>query len=155
MAENPAKLRPTEDETMRVDKDFIRELAALLEETGLSEIEISEGGRLVRVARQMAAAAAPARAATTAAEVQADDDLADHPGAVASPMVGTVYVAPEPGAAPFVKVGGRVTKGETVFIVEAMKTMNPIPAPRDGRVDRILITDGAPVEFGEVLMILD
>ncbi len=139
--------------TMQVDKELIRELAALLEETGLSEIEVSNQGRTIRVARGgNAAAPAPAAAAEPRASAE---DLSNHPGAVTSPMVGIVYVAPAPDAPPFVKVGDKVAAGQTVFIVEAMKTMNPIPAPRDGTVARILATPGAPVEFGEVLMILD
>ncbi len=140
---------------VEVDKELIRELAALLEETGLSEIEVSNQGRTIRVARG-GNAAAPAPAPAAAAEPRASaEDLSNHPGAVTSPMVGIVYVAPAPDAPPFVKVGDKVAAGQTVFIVEAMKTMNPIPAPRDGTVARILATPGAPVEFGEVLMILD
>ncbi len=155
MTEGGAKI-PVIDKAIEVDKDLIRELAALLEETGLSEIEISDQGRTVRVARgtnRAAAAGAPAPPGEKApAQVE---DLANHPGAITSPMVGTAFVAPEPGAAPFVKVGDAVTAGQTVLIVEAMKTMNPIPAPRDGKVTRILISNGIPVEFGDVLMILD
>ena len=154
MTESGAKI-PVIDKAIEVDKDLIRELAALLEETGLSEIEISDQGRTVRVARgtNRAAAGAPAPPGEKApAQVE---DLSNHPGAITSPMVGTAFVAPEPGAAPFVKVGDAVTAGQTVLIVEAMKTMNPIPAPRDGKVTRILISNGIPVEFGDVLMILD
>lgn len=140
------------------DRDLIRDLAALLDETGLTEIEWTRGDRTVRVARQPAAAppavaAAPAREEAAPAADAADP--ASHPGAVLSPMVGTAYAAPEPGAAPFVEVGVRVSEGQTVLIVEAMKTMNPIPAPRSGTVRRILVSDGAPVEYGEVLMIVE
>ena len=148
---------PIIDKGREVDKDLIRELAALLEETGLSEIEISDQGRTVRVARSGDRAAAPtAEPAVPGHEAPAQaEDLASHPGAITSPMVGTAFLAPEPGAPPFVKAGDIVTAGQTVLIVEAMKTMNPIPAPRDGRVARILINNGVPVEFGEVLMILE
>ena len=142
---------------LHVDKELIRELAALLEETGLSEIEVSDEGRAVRVVRHANAVAsevAPAPSGDAAAPAVAED-LAAHPGAVLSPMVGTAFVGPEPGAPPFVKVGDTVHAGATLLIVEAMKTMNPIPAPRDGKVTRILVSNGAPVEFGEVLMILE
>lgn len=144
-----------------LDRDLIRDLAALLDETGLTEIEWTRGDRTVRVARQPAAAApaaAPAREDTVREEAAPTADAADpasHPGAILSPMVGTAYAAPEPGAAPFVEVGVRVSEGQTVLIVEAMKTMNPIPAPRSGTVRRILVSDGAPVEYGEVLMIVE
>ena len=148
---------------LTLDKALIRELTALLEETGLSEIEVEENGRRVRVARNAAASpAAPANTAAPAEAAAGGDDAAtasspeaSHPGAVTSPMVGTVYLAPEPGADPFITAGARVTQGQTLFIVEAMKTMNPIPAPRDGTVSRILIANGAPVEYGEVLLILE
>lgn len=142
------------------DKGLIRDLAALLDETGLTEIEWTRGDRTVRVARQPAAVAAAAPAAAPAPAKPAREDAAaadpeNHPGAVLSPMVGTAYAAPEPGAAPFVEVGVQVSEGQTVLIVEAMKTMNPIPAPRSGVVRRILVSDGAPVEYGEVLMIVE
>lgn len=158
MSENGDKARALA-RPLSVDKELVRELAELLEETGLGEIEIGDQGRTLRVARNAVVAAvaqapaAEAPAAGTGAE--ADEDLAAHPGAVTSPMVGTVFMAPEPGASPFVKVGDQVAAGDTLLIVEAMKTMNPIPAPRDGRVARILVANGAPVEFGEALMILD
>lgn len=141
-----------------LDKDLIRDLAALLDETGLTEIEWTRGDRTVRVARQPAAVAATAPAPAPAKPAREDAAAADpenHPGAVLSPMVGTAYAAPEPGAAPFVEVGVQVAEGQTVLIVEAMKTMNPIPAPRSGIVRRILVSDGAPVEYGEVLMIVE
>ena len=143
-----------------VDHDLIRELAKLLEETGLTEIEFERDGARVRVARQLTAA--PARVAATlepGPSVPAIDvaaiDPAKHPGVVASPMVGTAYRGPEPGARPFVEVGSVVRAGEALLIVEAMKTMNQIPAPRAGRVIQILIEDGQPVEFGEPLMIIE
>jgi acetyl-CoA carboxylase biotin carboxyl carrier protein len=150
----------TEDAS--VDQDVIRELAKLLDETGLTEIEFERGGLRVRVARQsqpvVAAMAAP-RAATAVSEASTADitagDLSKHPGVVPSPMVGTAYLAPEPGARPYVEVGSQVRAGQTVLIVEAMKTMNQIPAPRAGRVVQILVEDAQPVEFGEPLMIIE
>jgi acetyl-CoA carboxylase biotin carboxyl carrier protein len=141
---------------------LIRDLAAILEETGLSEIEIEKSGLRVRVARtlQMVAhapmAAAPAAAAAPKAATGAKPtDVSSHPGLVTSPMVGTAYVAPSPGANPFVKVGDMVTEGQTLVIIEAMKTMNQIPSPRAGRVTQIIISDGQPVEFGEPLMVIE
>lgn len=149
----------------RIDQQMIRDLADLLNETGLTEIEWSEGPLKVRVTKggapvyaaapMAAAAAAAAVAATGAAPAAAGGDDAAHPGAVKSPMVGTVYTAPEPGAAPFVKVGDSVNAGQTVLIVEAMKTMNPITAPKGGRVARILIENQQPVEFGQALLIIE
>jgi acetyl-CoA carboxylase biotin carboxyl carrier protein len=144
-----------------VDHDLIRQLARLLEETGLTEIEFEREGQRVRVARQsLAPAAGPARQAapieTAAPSLDpAAADPAKHPGVVTSPMVGTAYVGPEPGARPFVDVGSRVNAGDTLLIVEAMKTMNQIPSPRPGTVVQILIEDGQPVEFGEPLMIIE
>jgi len=146
-----------------VDKDLIRELSALLEETGLSEIEIEQSGLRVRVVRgsQFTAAAptAPMSGAPAVASPgitsAATPDPTKHPGVVASPMVGTAYLAAEPGARPFVEVGSKVLAGQTLLIVEAMKTMNQIPAPRAGTVKQILIEDGRPVEFGEPLMIIE
>jgi acetyl-CoA carboxylase biotin carboxyl carrier protein len=140
---------------------LIRDLAAILEETGLSEIEIEKSGLRVRVARmiQMVAAAPMAQAAVArsggAAPAAKTTDVSGHPGLVASPMVGTAYVAPSPGEPPFVKVGDMVTEGQTLAIIEAMKTMNQIPAPRAGRVTQIIIRDGQPVEFGEPMMIIE
>src|ERR1700722_18703876 len=140
-----------------VDHDLIRELAKLLEGTGLTEIEFERNGERVRVARRAKRAAAPASAASLPPG-PADDgpaDLAGHPGLVTSPMVGTAYLGPEPGARAYVEIGSRVRAGETLLIVEAMKTMNHIPAPRAGTVTQILIEDGQPVEFGEPLMIVE
>jgi acetyl-CoA carboxylase biotin carboxyl carrier protein len=143
-----------------IDSDLIRELARLLDETGLSEIEFERDGQRVRVARQgqMVAVAPPPRPPLEAPAPLAEAaplDPAKHPGVVTSPMVGTAYMGPEPGARPFVEVGSRVAAGDTLLIVEAMKTMNQIPAPRGGTVIQILIADGQPVEFGEPLMILE
>jgi acetyl-CoA carboxylase biotin carboxyl carrier protein len=146
-----------------VDQDLIRELAELLKETGLSEIEIDRDGMRVRVARAMTlaaasapvvAAAGPAAAPPAAAE-SAPADFAKHPGCLHSPMVGTAYLSPEPGAAPFVEVGSRVAQGQTILIIEAMKTMNHIPAPKAGTVTRILVGNQQPVEFGEPLAIIE
>ena len=150
----------------KVDADLVRELARLLGENDLTEIEWSEGDRRVRVVRSRASVAA-----TTAHETAAPPPpvaheglrpaqdstavAADHPGAVRSPMVGTVYRCPHPDADPFVTVGDTVSQGQTLFIVEAMKTMNPIPAPRSGVVAEILVADAAPVEYGQILLILE
>jgi acetyl-CoA carboxylase biotin carboxyl carrier protein len=150
---------------LSVDEDLVRHLARLLEETGLTELEYDTGKVRVRVSRgggqQMvvsapvvtAAAAAPAGGAPAA--VAGPEASAAHPGAVTAPMVGTVYVAPEPGAAPFVKIGDRVNEGDVLFIIEAMKTMNPIRAPRAGAVTQIFAANAQPVEYGEVLLILE
>ena len=141
-----------------IDQDLIRELARLLEETGLTEIEIESAGLRVRVGRAAAVAAhvaPPAPAAPLPGAPAAPVDLAKHPGAVTSPMVGTAYVGPEPGAPPFVEIGSKVVAGDTLLIIEAMKTMNQIPAPRSGTVTEILIEDGQPVEFGEPLIIIE
>ncbi len=146
-----------------IEKEFIRELAALLEETGLSEIEVEREGIRVRVARQarveamnIAMTAPPERMQPAeSAKKASPSDPSKHPGVVPSPMVGTVYLAPEPGAAPFVTVGARVSQGQTLLIIEAMKTMNHIPAPKAGVVSAILVGNGQPVEFGEPLAIVE
>jgi acetyl-CoA carboxylase biotin carboxyl carrier protein len=151
------------------DSALIRELALLLDETSLTEIEIERAGLRVRVARNISIAAAmPASMAHVAhapvaaapvseaeAAAAAVADFANHPGVVPSPMVGTAYWSPEPGAKPFIEVGARVTAGQTLLIIEAMKTMNQIPSPRAGTVTQILIEDGQPVEFGEPLVIIE
>jgi acetyl-CoA carboxylase biotin carboxyl carrier protein len=149
-----------------VDENLIRGLANLLNETGLTEIEIEQKGLRVKVARSISVtAAAPAMAqiaaapmptaATAAAAATSVKDADNHPGTVRSPMVGTAYRAPEPGAPSFVEVGSVVKQGQTLVIVEAMKTMNHIPAPRPGTVKAILIENGQPVEYGEPLMIIE
>ena len=142
------------------EQKLIRDLAALLNETGLSEIEIEKSGLKVRVARTLhvaghaiAATAASSAAETAAAAVAADP--AKHPGAVKSPMVGTAYRSAEPGAPVFVEIGSRVTAGQPLLIIEAMKTMNQIPATKSGTVTAILFENGQPVEFGEPLMIIE
>jgi acetyl-CoA carboxylase biotin carboxyl carrier protein len=139
---------------------LIRDLASLLDETGLTEIEIEKAGLKVRVARtvQISAAAMGSGAVASAMPGAAGPAVADpakHPGAVKSPMVGTAYRSPEPGAATFVEIGKRVNAGDPLLIIEAMKTMNQIPAPRGGTVTAILIENGQPVEFGEPLMIIE
>jgi acetyl-CoA carboxylase biotin carboxyl carrier protein len=158
--------QPDEKATAQFSSDdsaLIRELALLLDETSLTEIEIERAGLRVRVARNISIAAAmapsyqsagpmPVAAATPAA---AAADLSKHPGVVPSPMVGTAYWAPEPGAKPFIEVGTKVSVGQTLLIIEAMKTMNQIPSPRAGTVTQILIEDGQPVEFGEPLVIIE
>lgn len=141
-------------------EDMVRSLAKLLDETGLAEIEIEEAGRRVRVARAAPIAAGLLHAATSAparAPVAADRPVepSAHPGVVLSPMVGSAYRAPEPGAKPFVDIGTQVKVGDTLLIIEAMKTLNQIPAPRAGTVTQILFEDGQPVEFGESLMIIE
>ncbi|QOZ68975.1 acetyl-CoA carboxylase biotin carboxyl carrier protein [Bradyrhizobium arachidis] len=148
------------------DSALVRELALLLDETSLTEIEIERAGLRLRVARNisvaatmpMPIAAAPAAlpmAAGAAAAPAAAADLSKHPGAVTSPMVGTAYWAPEPGAKPFIEVGNKVSVGQTLLIIEAMKTMNQIPSPRAGTVTQILVEDGQPVEYGEPLVIIE
>jgi acetyl-CoA carboxylase biotin carboxyl carrier protein len=147
--------------TGSVDHDAIRELAKLLKETDLSEIEIDHDGSRIRVARTLAGAApafaAPAAAAPASAApaVAAPADKSKAAGAVLSPMVGTAYRSPEPGAKLFVDVGQQVRQGQTLLIIEAMKTMNAIPAPKAGTVKEILIEDGQPVEFGQPLLIVE
>jgi acetyl-CoA carboxylase biotin carboxyl carrier protein len=163
--------QPEEKTTAKFSSDdsaLIRELALLLDETSLTEIEIERAGLRVRVARNVsiaagiaasvpAVASAPAAAAAvaSAASAAADTDFSKHPGVVPSPMVGTAYWAPEPGAKPFIEVGAKVSAGQTLLIIEAMKTMNQIPSPHAGTVTQILVEDGQPVEFGEPLVIIE
>lgn len=147
------------------DSALVRELALLLDETSLTEIEIERAGLRLRVARNISVAATMpvpvAHAATVPVAVAAAApattvaDMSKHPGAVTSPMVGTAYWAPEPGAKPFVEVGSKVSVGQTLLIIEAMKTMNQIPSTRAGTVTQILVEDGQPVEFGEPLVIIE
>ena len=146
------------DSIPNVDADMVRELAKLLEETGLTELEIEQGGVRVRVARGgtvMAAASMVASAAGAAAPKDVPAEPARRQGTiVTSPMVGTVYLSPQPGAPPFVKIGDNVTDS-TLCIIEAMKTMNPVPSSVAGRVAEIYVHDGQPVEFGEPLMLIE
>ncbi len=145
-----------------VDQELIRQLAALLTETDLSEIEIETESLRLRVARQMGPTVAHVAAPAPVAHVAAAPAMAapaetggTHPGTVPSPMVGTAYLAPEPGAPVFVQPGSNVTEGQTILIIEAMKTMNHIPAPRSGKLTRVLVDDGQPVEFGEPLFVIE
>ena len=149
------------------DSALVRELALLLDETSLTEIEIERAGLRLRVARNISVAATmpmpvahaahvPVAAAAAAAGTAAPAaDLSKHPGAVTSPMVGTAYWAPEPGAKPFIEVGSKVSVGQTLLIIEAMKTMNQIPSPRAGTVTAILVADSQPVEYGELLVVIE
>jgi acetyl-CoA carboxylase biotin carboxyl carrier protein len=162
-----------DEDNSAFDEDLVRRLSHLLKETDLSEIEYETTGQRIRVARQVQApavhAAVPAAQQAGAGAGTAQGGAAEPaprpgpeataeqvpPGAVTSPMVGTVYVAPDPSSAPFVQVGDQVSEGDTLMIIEAMKVMNPLPAPRAGTVTQILIADGQPVEFGEPLLVLE
>jgi acetyl-CoA carboxylase biotin carboxyl carrier protein len=152
------------DEPMRVDTDMVRRLAEMLDENDLSEIEVEDNGRRIVVKRKLAGIAAPAHApappppvapAAPAPAPAAEPSPASHPGVVKSPMVGTVFLAGEPGGAPFISVGTTVTEGDTLLIIEAMKVMNPIAAPRSGTVREILVQDAQPVEYEQPLAIID
>jgi acetyl-CoA carboxylase biotin carboxyl carrier protein len=147
-----------------MDTEFIRKLAKLLEETNLGEIEMADGDRKIRVARPAAAppsanpvstATAPIAASAAGSAVSAANDVSKHPGAVKSPMVGTAYLSPEPGKPVFVNIGDKITAGQTLLIIEAMKTFNPIKAPKAGMVAHVLIDNAQPVEFGQPLMIVE
>lgn len=156
---------PPKASAEQTDAQLVRQLADILTETGLSEIEVERDGLKIRVAKTLTAAPqaavtyaaapaaavapAPAAAAEAVAPVRAAGDT------VNSPMVGTVYMSPQPGADPFVKVGDTVAAGQTIMIVEAMKTMNPIPAPRGGKIVELLVADGQPVEYGEPLAVIE
>jgi acetyl-CoA carboxylase biotin carboxyl carrier protein len=160
----------------QIDRDLIRTVAELLNEADLAEIEIEQDDFRLRVTRSLAtetvqyvsgapaaaapaapapAAAAPAPAAPTPTAAPAEGDLAAHPGTLTSPMVGTAYRSPEPGAASYVEVGDRVTEGQTLLIIEAMKTMNQIPAHKAGTIKQILFDDAQPVEFGAPLVVIE
>jgi acetyl-CoA carboxylase biotin carboxyl carrier protein len=147
-----------------MDTEFVRKLAEILEENDLGEIELADGDRRIRIARptvtyaaapMTAPSASPAAAASAPAAPAGAGDMAKHPGAVKSPMVGTAYLAPEPGKPNFVSIGDKVAAGQTILIIEAMKTFNPIKAPKAGTVMQILIDNAQPVEFGEALMIVE
>ena len=153
MARKPAG--PSTTKAPEVDHDVIRELAKLLDETGLTEIEYERDGVSIRVARHGIAPAMRGRPTEAPAGALATSTAMHHPGLVASPMVGTAYLGPAPGARPFVEVGSAVKAGETLIIIEAMKTMNQIPAPRSGTVLQILVEDGQPVEYGEPLLVIE
>ena len=151
---------------MQIDTDLVRQLAEMLNANDLSEIEVEDGDRRIVVQRKVSAPAATAptptappaaaqSAPTPAPAPPAEENPASHPGAVKSPMVGTVYLSPEPSAAAFVSTGGRVSEGDTLLIIEAMKVMNPIQAPRSGTVKAILVQDAQPVEFDQPLVIIE
>jgi acetyl-CoA carboxylase biotin carboxyl carrier protein len=149
---------------LNVDTSLIETLAELLQRTGLTEIEISEGDARIRVVREQPTAVAhvphgpwPAQGAApvAVAEPAGRAMVESHPGAVRAPMVGTVYLTPEPGAPPFVSLGDEIREGQTLLIIEAMKVMNPIRAPRGGRLVQLLVNSGDPVEYGELLMIVE
>lgn len=155
---------------MKIDSDAIRQLAGLLDETGLTEIEVGHGDKIIRVSRaSVTVSSAPGHAPARAANLMPSDPATPqppnltapgttagaHPGAVTSPMVGTVYLASGPGAAPFVSKGATVKPGDTLVIIEAMKVMNPIKADRAGTVAQIFVNNSQPVEFGEVLMVIE
>ncbi|MEA3031303.1 MAG: acetyl-CoA carboxylase biotin carboxyl carrier protein [Sphingomonadales bacterium] len=152
------------EEAMRVDTDLVKKLAEMLDENDLSEIEVEDNGRRIVVKRKLSGAPAPAYApapppaapaAPAAAAPAPEPSAGSHPGLVKSPMVGTVFLAGEPGAAPFVSAGTRVEEGDTLLIIEAMKVMNPITAPRAGIVTQILVQDAQPVEYEQPLAIIE
>ena len=146
---------------IKLDKEVIRELATLLQENSLTEIEWTQGNQTIRLARQTDTRSISrdfslkpdATPATTTTKNLPDP--VQHPGAVLSPMVGAAYISPEPGAKPFVELGSQVSEGDTLLIIEAMKTMNPIPAPKSGTIKEIIVGNGMPVEYGELLMIIE
>lgn len=154
--------KDTNDEPMRVDTDMVKRLAEMLDENDLSEIEVEDNGRRIVVKRKLTAAAAPAPAASVPAASPApapaapvEQNAASHPGVVKSPMVGTVFLSGEPGAPPFIAIGAQVSEGDTLLIIEAMKVMNPIAAPRSGVVRQILVQDAQPVEYEQPLAIIE
>jgi acetyl-CoA carboxylase biotin carboxyl carrier protein len=155
---------PVKNKGETLDKDLIRELAMLLDETGLTEIEIEHQGRRIRVARGVnltttlvanSGVGAQSEMREEKRAAPRKEEVAVHPGTVTSPMVGTAYRSPEPGAPPFVEVGSKVAAGQTLLIIEAMKTMNQIPSPKAGTVIGILVDDGQPVEYGEPLVVIE
>jgi len=151
----------SQGKAMQVDPELVRQLAVLLDDTNLTEIEIQDGERRIKVARNISVAAAPSyiaaapAPAAAPAAAPAPEAAADHPGTVKSPMVGTVYLAPEPGAKQFASVGDKVSAGQTLVIVEAMKVMNPITAPRAGTIKAVLVENGQPVEYDQPLIVVE
>jgi len=145
----------------QIDNELVRQLAGVLNETGLTEIEYEAGGLRIRVARQMTAmaASAPVYVPASGGEAPAAGgkpvDPASHPGTVKSPMVGVAYLLPEPGAPPFIKLGDTVAEGQTLALIEAMKTFNPVKAPKGGKIIKIFVESGSPVEYGEPLVIIE
>ena len=165
---NDSKAPASKDATGSIDPKLVRKLADILTDTGLTEIEVEQGGLKIRVAREIAITAQPVHYAAAAAQAPmaapvAAPAAAPAPAAaepergerIKSPMVGTVYLQPQPDASPFIKVGDQVAAGQTLLIIEAMKTMNPIPAPKGGTVLKILVEDAQPVEFGEPLVVIE
>lgn len=155
---------------MKIDSKAIKQLAKILDETGLNEIEVAEGDQMIRVNKGMMVAGAPMAMSATPAPLSMPSDptvpqaantqmpaaiTSEHPGALSSPMVGTAYASPEPGAPNFVKKGDAVNEGDTVLIIEAMKVMNPIKAHKGGTVTQVLFENGQPVEFGDVLVVIE
>lgn len=153
---------------MKINSDAIRELSALLNETGLTEIEVCDDGKSIRVSKAVNVIATSGGASEISADMSRDPaarqkasmdtgsgSLSDHPGAILSPMVGTVYLQSEPGSPPFVQKGGVVSVGDQLVIIEAMKVMNPIRAEKPGTVVRVCVENGQPVEYGDVLMIIE
>lgn len=143
---------------LSLDTDLVGQLADLMTDKGLTEVEYAHGDVSLRVSRAAPPAAvqyAPMPTSGSAPSLESVDQAGDHPGAVASPMVGTVYLSSQPGSPAFVKSGDRVEEGQTLLIIEAMKVMNPIPAPRAGKVSSILVDDGQPVEFGQALVVIE
>ena len=154
------KIPASNGQAMQVDTDLVRQLAGVLDETRLTEIEVQDGERRIRVARQVTMAAAPAAVSlpaqsAPAAAPAAGEDLKSHPGTVKSPMVGTAYLTPEPGAPAFVTEGGQVKAGDTLLIIEAMKVMNPITAPKAGTVTKICVQNEQPVEYDTPLVVIE
>jgi len=154
--------KDSHDEPMRVDTDLVKRLAEMLDENDLSEIEVEDNGRRIVVKRKLTAGVAvapagpaPAAAPTPAPSAPPEQNAASHPGVVKSPMVGTVFLSGEPGAPPFVSIGAQVSEGDTLLIIEAMKVMNPITAPRSGVVRQILVQDAQPVEYEQPLAIIE
>lgn len=151
------------DDKFDVDADLVRKLSELLTETGLGEIEYEDAGKRIRVAMPGAAPASisaapvtvPAASESSAESAAQSADASTHPGAVTSPMVGTIYMSPAPGEAPFVRAGETVAEGQTILVVEAMKTFNEIAAPRSGTLARFIVSDGQPVEYGEALALIE
>lgn len=153
---------------MKIDTNAIKQLAEILDDTGLTEIEVAEGDQMIRINRGGVAVTHGAPIATAPVSMPSDPtvpqaasndmpaaDASTHPGAVSSPMVGTAYLAPEPGAADFITKGASVREGDTLMIIEAMKVMNPIKAPKSGTITQILIENEQPVEFGDVLVVIE
>lgn len=147
---------------LTVDEDLIRQLAGLLDDTGLGEIEVQEGDSKIRVAKggstvvaSAPAPAAPTAAASAPAAAPTPDEVASHPGTLTSPMVGVCYLASDPSSPPFCKVGDTVNEGDTILLIEAMKVFNPITAHKSGTVSQLLVQDGTPVEFGEPLAVIE